>query len=162
MLDDRVSDLPVVDASGAFVGMFKLDRLYAALLPKAALIGDGMADLAFVSDTLGQLREKMREIEHLPGARVRRASPNDVVHPDTTPLQIVLLLHQGANNIPVVARDTGKLVGMVSARDVLDALHDAGNASDARRIGHAASVALRAVPDCGWRRRSSSSPTSSS
>ena len=46
MLDDRVTDLPVVDASGRLMGMFRLDRLYAALLPKAALIGFGMARIA--------------------------------------------------------------------------------------------------------------------
>ena len=127
MLDDRVSDLPVVDAAGAFVGMFSLDRLFAALLPKAALIGEGLSDLAFVSDTLGQLREKMREIEHRP-VRELTVRPDHVVHPDTTPVQVVLLLHQGANNVPVVAHDTGKLMGMVSARDAPAALQDARSA----------------------------------
>ena len=127
MIDDRVSDLPVVDASGAFVGMFRLDLLYAALLPKAALLGEGMSDLAFVSDTLGQLREKMREIERRP-VREFSVKPDHVVHPNTPPVQVVLLLHHGDNNIPVVASDDGKLVGMVSARDVLVALFDDGNA----------------------------------
>ncbi|HVN34145.1 MAG TPA: CBS domain-containing protein [Casimicrobiaceae bacterium] len=121
MLTDRVSDLPVVDASGALVGLFRLDRLYAALLPRGALLDGGLTDLAFVSDTLGQLREKMREIEHCP-VREFTAMPEHVVHPETPPLQIVLLLHQGANNIPVVSPDGGKLVGMASARDVLAAL----------------------------------------
>jgi CBS domain-containing protein len=127
MLDDRVSDLPVVDASGALVGMFRLDRLYAALLPKAALLGDGMTDLAFVSDTLGQLREKMYEIRDTPVAAFT-VKPEHVVQPETTPLQVILLLHHGANNIPVVAADTGKLTGMISARDVLAALQDGGPA----------------------------------
>jgi CBS-domain-containing membrane protein len=122
MLDDRVSDLPVVDADNRFIGMFRLDRLYATLLPKAALIGYGVPDLAFVHDTLGQLRAKMREIEKEP-VRDFVVKPRDVVNPDTPPLEIVLLLHQGANNIPVVERDTGCLVGMVSARDLLTALH---------------------------------------
>ncbi len=121
MLGDRVSDLPVVDASGRFLGMFRLDRLYATLLPKAALIGYGVPDLAFVSDTLGQLREKMREIEDLP-VREFVVRPHDVVHPDTPPLEIVLLLHQGINAIPVIERDGGRLVGMVAARDLLNAL----------------------------------------
>ncbi len=48
--------------------------------------------------------------------------PDHVIHPDTPPLEIVLLLHQGANNVPVVDRDSGRLVGMVSARDLLTAL----------------------------------------
>jgi CBS-domain-containing membrane protein len=121
MLDDRVYDLPVVDAKGRLVGMFKLDCVYATLLPKAALIGYGMPDLAFLSDTLGQLREKMREIEpHAVHEFV--VKPTHVIYPDTSPLEIVLLLHQGANNIPVVDRDGGRLVGMVSARDLLTAL----------------------------------------
>ena len=121
MLDDRVYDLPVVNAKGKLVGMFKLDRVYATLLPKAALIGYGMPDLAFLSDTLGQLREKVREIEHHP-VREYVVKPAHLAHPDTSPLEIVLLLHQGANNIPVVDREDGRLVGMVSARDLLTAL----------------------------------------
>lgn len=121
MLDDRVSDLPIVDASGRVIGMFKLDRLYASRLPKAALIGYGVPDLAFVSDTLGQLRERMREIEHL-AVRDFVVKARGVVHPDTPPLEIVLLLPQGVNAIPVVERDGGRLVGVVSARDLLTAL----------------------------------------
>jgi CBS domain-containing protein len=125
MLVHRVSDLPVVDASGRFVGMFKVDRLFAGLLPKAALVGYGLDDLSFVHDTLGQLRERMREIEAEPvGAFAVR--PDHVIHPDTPPLEIVLLLHRGANSVPVVARDDGSLVGMVSARDLLQALAGAG------------------------------------
>jgi len=69
----------------------------------------------------------MREIEHR-AVREFTVMPEHVVHPDTTPLQIILLLHQGANSIPVVARDSGKLVGMVSARDVLVALGGRGSA----------------------------------
>jgi CBS-domain-containing membrane protein len=125
MLADRVTDLPVVDAKGCLIGMFKLDRLYAALLPKAALIGFGMEDLAFASDTVGQLREKMHEIEGEP-VRAFSVQPTHVVHPDTTPLELVLLLHQGVNNIPVLERGSCRLVGMVSARDLLSAL-DAGD-----------------------------------
>jgi CBS-domain-containing membrane protein len=126
MLDDRVFDLPVIDVSGKFLGMFKLDRLYATLLPKAALIGYGLTDIAFLSDTLGQLREKMREIEH---SSVRKfvVKPDYVVHPDTPPLEIVLLLHRGINNVPVLERDTGRLVGMASARDLLVALCGEGS-----------------------------------
>lgn len=126
MLDDRVSDLPVVDASGRFAGMFKLDRLYETLLPRAALIGFGMPDLTFVSDTLAELRAKMREIEPRP-VRELVVPPEHVVHPDTPPMELVLLLHQGANNVPVVDRDSGRLVGMASARDLLTALHGAGS-----------------------------------
>jgi CBS-domain-containing membrane protein len=126
MLADRVSDLPVVDGEGRLLGLFKLDRLFASLLPKAALLGYGVPDLAFVSDTLGQLRERMRDIEDQP-VREFAVQPEHVVHPDTSPLEVVLLLYKGANNIPVVARGSGQLVGMAAARDVLAALHGTGD-----------------------------------
>jgi CBS domain-containing protein len=122
MLGNRISDLPVVDASGALLGMFKLEKLYANLLPRAALLGKGLHDLSFVSDTLEELRGRMHAIE---GDLVRDYvdKVDEVVHPDTPPVEIVLLLHNGANNVPVVERDSGRLVGMVSSRDLLATLH---------------------------------------
>lgn len=125
MLADRVSDLPVIDAAGKLVGMFKLARLFSVLLPKAATMDYGMPDLAFVSDSIEQLARKMREIEHSP-VREFMAEPDHVVHPRTSPLEIVLLLYKGANAIPVVAEGSGVLVGMVAARDVLAALQPDG------------------------------------
>jgi CBS domain-containing protein len=122
MLLHRVSDLPVVDAAGALVGVFKLDRLLAGLLPAAALVGYGMQDLAFVSDDLETLRDKMRAVDARP-VRDFAVAPEHVVHPDTAPVAIVLQLYRGANSIPVVERESGRLVGVVSARDVLAALH---------------------------------------
>jgi len=122
MLDHRVSDLPIVDAAGKLVGIFKLDRLLAGLLPSAALVGYWMPDLAFVSDDIDTLRRKMRELD---AATVREfaVKPEHVIHPDTAPVEVVLQLYRGANNLPVVERDTGRLVGMVSARDLLAVLH---------------------------------------
>jgi len=125
MLEHRVSDLPVIDAEGKFVGMFRLDRLLAALLPAAALVGYGVPDLTFVSDDLDDLRAKMRALDARP-VRDFAVTPERVVHSDTAPLEMVLQLYRGANSLPVVERDTGRLVGVVSARDVLAALQAPG------------------------------------
>lgn len=126
MLEHRVSDMPIVDADGRLVGIFKLDRLLAGLLPSAALVGYGVPDLAFVSDDLESLRTKMRKID---AAKVREyaVEPEHVVHPDTAPVEVVLQLYRGANNLPVVDRDSGRLVGVVSARDLLAVLHGKGS-----------------------------------
>jgi len=125
MLENQVSDLPVVDNAGRLLGMFKLERLFAELLPAAATLGDGVPDLAFMSDTIEQLRERMRQIE---GAAVHQflVDPEHVLHPDTSPFEAVLLLYKGTNAIPVVVAEGRELVGMVSARDVLAALQPAG------------------------------------
>jgi CBS-domain-containing membrane protein len=124
MLQNRVSDLPVVDASGKLLGMLKLERLLAVVLPRACLIGPGVPDLSFAPDTIDDLRARMREIEDKPVKEFVIDAPH-VIHPDTSPLEVVLMLYRGANNIPVIARDSGKLVGMAAARDVLAALHGA-------------------------------------
>ncbi len=48
-----------------------------------------MPDLAFVSDTLEQLRDRMREVDSRT-VRDFAVKPDHVVHPDTTPVEIVL------------------------------------------------------------------------
>ena len=122
MLEHHVSDLPIVDASNRLVGIFKLDHLLAGLLPSAALVGYGVPDLAFVSTGLGTLRRRMHKID---ARQVREfaVKPEHVVHPDTPPVEVVLQLYRGANNLPVVDRKSGRLLGMVSPRDVLALLH---------------------------------------
>jgi len=121
MLTHYMTDLPVVDDEHRLIGMFKLERLLGSLLPKAALIGFGLDDLSFVPDTLEHLRKQMHTIADTP-VRQLMVKAEHVVHPDTSPVEIVLLLYRGATNVPVVERDTHKLVGMVSARDVLGGL----------------------------------------
>ncbi|HZQ63070.1 MAG TPA: CBS domain-containing protein [Casimicrobiaceae bacterium] len=120
MLRHRVTDLPVVDGAGKLVGLFKLDRVFASLLPKAALIGYGVPDLNFVGGNIDDLRQHMQSVEHEPVATFV-VQPHSV-HPDSSPLEVVLLLYRGANSVPVVD-EHGRLVGMVSARELLTALH---------------------------------------
>ena len=126
MLDDRVADLPVTDGSGTLVGMFRLARLFEVLLPRAAQLDYGMPDLAFMGDGIELLQRRMREIEDQP-VRNFIVAPEHVVHPETTPLEAVLLLYKGANAVPVVAPASGRLVGMVTAREVLFALQPRGS-----------------------------------
>jgi CBS-domain-containing membrane protein len=121
MLEHRVSDLPVVDADGKLIGMFKLDRLLAGLLPTAVIVGYGVPDLTFLGDGIEELRHRMRELVTR-AVRDFAVKPDHVAYPDTSPFEVVLHLYRGTNNVPVLSRDDGKLVGMVSARDVLAAL----------------------------------------
>ena len=121
LLTHHVTDLPVVDEDNRLIGMLKLDRLLGSLLPKAALIGLGMDDLRFLADSLDHLRQQMQAIADTP-VRQLMVKAEHVVHPDTSPIEIVLQLYRGSSNVPVVERETNRLVGMVSARDVLGAL----------------------------------------
>jgi CBS domain-containing protein len=120
MLDHRVSDLPVVDGAGRLVGVFRLRKLLAELLPRAAQISNGIADLSFVHDTLDDLAARVGEHTGRP-VRDYLEPAEHVVAPEVSPVEIVLLLYRGANGVPVVGAD-GRLVAMVTSRDVLTAL----------------------------------------
>ena len=121
MLQHRVTDLPVVDGAGRLLGMFALDSVLASILPKAALLGHGLPDLNFVKPTMDDLRAHMHGIEHENVCNYM--TQQQTVSGDSSPLEVVLLLYRGAKSVPVVHGDM--LVGMISARDLLSALHGA-------------------------------------
>jgi CBS domain-containing protein len=103
------------------LGVFGADRLLAMLLPRVATLESGVSDLAFVSDTLDDLREKMRAVAARPvGEFIERDAT--VVHRDTPLPEIMLLLYRGENDLPLVERGSNKLLGVVSAADVLHAV----------------------------------------
>jgi CBS-domain-containing membrane protein len=120
MLGARIADLPTVDDHGHLRGMFRLDCVLAHLLPKGARVGEGLQDLAFMRDDVGHLRDRMREVADRP-VRDFLVPPAHTVRPDTSPVEIILLLFKGQNNVPVVDED-GRLVGMASAREILAAI----------------------------------------
>ncbi|TAN65690.1 MAG: CBS domain-containing protein, partial [Magnetospirillum sp.] len=50
--------LPVVDAAGQFLGVFGMREVVGMLLPRAALLADGL-DLSFVADSIAQLGDRL-------------------------------------------------------------------------------------------------------
>jgi CBS domain-containing protein len=125
LIGERVLALPVVEASGEFVGVFGLRHVAALLLPRAVTLGVGLeelTDLDFVADSLEELRERMGHVctdpvaDHLGDVAAR------VLHPDSSFTEALFLLHRLGEDLPVVDPSTGKLVGMVSPWDVLSRL----------------------------------------
>ena len=125
-LEGSVRDLPVTDASGTFVGMFKIDDLLLSLLPRGAVVGMGLPDLGFVHLSVDDLRHKLRDMEAHPVRDYAVPTPA-ILRPETSALEAILLLHRGARSLPVVDA-SGKLVGVVGPRDVLRTLHAAAGA----------------------------------
>lgn len=118
LLESRLSALPVIDADGHYLGVFSMHRLLSMLLPRAVLIEGGVSDLGFVTDPMESLCERMREHgSHSVSEALEKSAP--VAHPDTPLLEVVLHLYRGANDIPVVDRQTGRFLGMVSGSDLL-------------------------------------------
>lgn len=113
ILTHRFRNVPVVDQTGRYLGVISSNRLLASILPKAATMDEGMADLSFVKDTMDDLRERWREAENRPVAEFIDDSLQ-TVSPDTSLAETLLALYQNRTSLPVVEKDSGRLVGIVS------------------------------------------------
>lgn len=116
--DNRYRSVPVVDNDGIMVGQFGIHALLALIVPKSAMIRGGTPNLAFINDDFVDLQRRLVEERDQP---VGRFAEKDAVtlHPDTALTHVVLSLYNCHNNLPVVERDTGKLVGIVSYWDIV-------------------------------------------
>lgn len=114
---DRVSAFPIVGDDGRVTGLLTADRMLRLLLPRAVASG-ALADLAFVSDSLAHLRERLAHHAADPVGPHAEPLPGPI-HPDTPLAEVLLLLDRGADDLPVTERDTGRLVGTVSASGML-------------------------------------------
>jgi len=120
----RIRTLPVVDAQGVYQGLFGIQFLLKALLPKAATMNQerGLRDLAFMHDTLDDVRNSLKE-------RLTSLYPQAVgtaLHRDTAPLsaedsilEAMLRVYHAGFSLPVVDKKSRKLVGIVSHWSIL-------------------------------------------
>ena len=138
----RVRSLPVVDAGGELVGVFGVHRLLTLVVPRIVGQDQGLWNTAFLKDSVADLRRRLGAVADEP-VREHMATDFGVVHPDSPLPQTVALLHQGHDSIPVVERETGKLVGVITYWHVLDALQAWPSEGDGEGVGDGAGGAGR-------------------
>lgn len=126
MHECHVRTLAVVNEDNQFVGLFGLRQLVDLLLPKAAQMEYGLTDLSFMPDDMGEFYHRLQSVGQKPVAQFLESKDDLLLCSPETPLPEVLeLLHQSFNtSLPVLVVDgeKNKLVGMVSAWDVLEKL----------------------------------------
>jgi len=122
----HVRNLPVVDESGEFVGLFGVRRLGRLLLPKAAseLGRYSLTDLSFMPENPGEMMEHMHEIARKPVADYLEKEKNLLFcKPDTPVPELLKLLEESKDTslpVIVITHKGKKLVGLVSVWDVLE------------------------------------------
>jgi len=116
IMDNRYRNLPVVDDGGHYVGSFGVTCLLKNVLPKAALMKQGLRDVSFVQGTLVDLHNRVRELETRP---VKTCMTTDAVtiSPDTPLVESLLILYHNRDSLPVVDTDSGRLLGVISYFD---------------------------------------------
>jgi CBS domain-containing protein len=123
MVDRRIRSLPVVDAQGVYKGMVDLFDVYQVLLPKAATLdSEFMQDLAFISGSKEKLKEKLEEAASRPVSEFLAGKEVEPIHPETAAQEALMLLFKHNGNIPVVDKNSHKLVGILSPWEILDPL----------------------------------------
>ena len=126
MYNKGVRNLPVVDESGAFIGLFGLRRLSRLLLPKAAidLGAHSISDLHFLPDEVVQNGDRWHEISEQPVKNFLEKKKKLLFCSPQTPLpELLALLDKSKDtSLPVIVVDgkTQMAVGMVSCWDVLE------------------------------------------
>jgi CBS domain-containing protein len=128
MREKHVRNIPVVDEKGSFVGLFGLRRLCHLLLPRAALtLGQhSISDLHFLPDEILQMGDRWHEIADQPVVNfLEKEKKLLFCTPDTAFPELLSLLDESKDtSLPVIVIEgkSKKLVGMVSAWDVLEGI----------------------------------------
>lgn len=116
IMEHRYRNLPVVDGSGRFMGIFGVNCLLGLALPKAVIMEKGLHSAEFVRETLSDIHRRMNQYVDEP---ITTCMQDDVatVSPDTPLVETLLILYRTHVSLPVVEPDTRKLVGVISYWD---------------------------------------------
>lgn len=117
IMEHRYRNLPVVDEEGRYLGIFGVNCLLKLVLPKAAVMAQGLDSVSFMRETLSDLHDRFRRLEHEP-ISVCMSTDVATVSPDTPLVETLLILYRTKTSIPVVEPKTGRLAGMISYFDV--------------------------------------------
>ncbi len=126
IMTHRYRSLPVVDEEGRYLGVFGINCLLHLCLPKAVTVEQGLTSVPYVMDTLEDLRSHLREVIANPITKCLDKTVA-VVHPDTPTTETLLTLYRTRLSLPVVEKETGRLVGMISYFNVGAAIMGKGN-----------------------------------
>ena len=118
-----IKNLPVVDATGRYMGLFGIHTLVRHMLPRAATLDadTNIGDLAFVHTTLENLKERLTGLLDEPVIRFADTAIRPLA-PDMGLMETLLHLYQHRHNLPVADPHTGRLLGLVTYWGILAVL----------------------------------------
>ena len=121
LIGQHMYNLPVVDKDETFVGEISTKRLTGLLLPASLRMKHGLEHAGFMRDNLEDMRDRLAKVNN---HTIEQYIAKDitVVYPDSPLMDALLLLYHKFIRIPVVERDSRRLVGGISFITVLRAL----------------------------------------
>lgn len=125
ILDERkIRFAPVVDETGVMVGMFSLKQILMNLLPVSVTMEDGIENIDFI---IGAAPGIAKRLVKLKASLVRDMMDRKpyVVHEGTPTWEAIRLLVRHGSPLPVVERETGKFIGIISEQQAISELSHA-------------------------------------
>lgn len=118
--EEKRMSLPVVDASGKYLGLFGAHQILMLAMPKAAMADDEQP-LAFISESIKDIESRLASVaKHT----VERYMDTEIqlLTPQTAAIETLHLLYLHREDLPVVDPNTKKLLGIVTIRSSLGKL----------------------------------------
>ena len=123
LVERHMYNLPVVDRDEIFVGEISTRRLIGLMLPVSLSMEMGLKHTGFMRETREELRKRLDKVSDQP-ITPYIATDITVVYPDSPLIDALMLLYHKYIRVPVVERDSGRLVGGISFLTVLRALEE--------------------------------------
>ncbi|MBK7985084.1 MAG: CBS domain-containing protein [Candidatus Competibacter sp.] len=120
IIKEHLRHIPVIDDQSRYAGTFSIYSLLQLALPKAVTMKEGLSNAGFVNEEAPELAKRLRERGNEPVSKWLSKDP--VLHPDSSAMDALLLLLQGHVSVPVVDKQSQRLVGMISSWNVIEKL----------------------------------------
>lgn len=130
IMEKRYRSVPVVDENFCYMGMFGVNCLLKQVIPKSVLMHQGLKNVSFIHESIEDLYQRFDEVKHYP---ISVCMNNEIppVTPNTPLTETLLQLYEMRSSIPVVEKDTCKLLGMISYWDIGEKILASGERQDA-------------------------------
>jgi CBS-domain-containing membrane protein len=126
IMDHRYRNLPVVDENHCYVGMFGVNCLLRQVIPRAVFMPNGLRNVSFLHESFADLYQRYDEVKNNPISMCMNQEIRPV-YPDTPLTDTLIQLYETRSSIPVIERDSCKLLGMISYWDVGEKILEAGH-----------------------------------
>lgn len=130
IMEKRYRSVPVVDENFCYMGMFGVNCLLKQVIPKSVLMHQGLKNVSFIHESIEDLYQRFDEVKHYP---ISMCMNNEIppVRPNAPLTETLLQLYEMRSSIPVVEKDTCKLLGMISYWDIGEKILASGERQDA-------------------------------
>ena len=130
IMKHRYRNVPVVDENFCYVGMFGVNCLLKQVIPKAVFLKRGLENISFIHESFEDLFHRFAEVKDQP-ISICMSKEIKPVTPDTPLTETMMQLFKTRASIPVVEKDTCKLLGMISYWEIGEKILAAGESKDA-------------------------------